>query len=171
MWWLNCLSGSTTTILGHFSWQQLESWLLFIAMELTKQDVPDSTNTIPVQEQHDKGCSAKEGRQEAEGDLNIGRTAPSPTWSHSSGAGQSNDSPLTVLDKVKWGQRDQSEAVGDGVRARTELVTTQVWCPTLKTKPVRQDKAEVQLSLDLGICALSLSWACGRQPKKGCERC
>lgn len=69
-------------------------------MELTKQDVPGSTNTISVQEQHD-GCSPKEGSQEAGGDLKIGRTAPSSTWSHSSGAGQSNDSPLTVLDKMK----------------------------------------------------------------------
>lgn len=67
-------------------------------MELTKQDVPDSTNTIPVQAQHD-GCSAKEGGQEAGGDLNRGRTAPSSTWSHSSGAGQSNDCPLTALEK------------------------------------------------------------------------
>lgn len=58
--------------------------------------IPKQHNTIPVQEQHDKGCSTKDARQEAWGDLNIGRTAPPPTWSNSSGAGQSN-----VLDKMK----------------------------------------------------------------------
>ena len=61
--------------------------------------MPDGTNMTPVQEQHDKGYSAREGRQGAEGD--TGKAAPSPTQSHSTRAGQSGDSPLTVPDKVK----------------------------------------------------------------------
>ena len=48
-------------------------------MELTRQDMSDSTNVAPDQEQHDKSYTAREGRQGAEANLSTSRAAPSPT--------------------------------------------------------------------------------------------
>lgn len=68
-------------------------------MELTRQDMSDSTNMTPAQEQHEKGYSAREGRQGAEGDLGTGRAAPSPTQHSPMGPQQGR--VVTIPDKVK----------------------------------------------------------------------